>query len=1261
MVASLANNVSIKEVTINNQVPAGIKAICERNKQSKFKKVVKILVVGEARVGKTSFVKSLKNEKFEQQQSITRVTEVSTIQWQQTEESHEYIVESKVFDFGGQEIFNFIHPIFQTSQHAIVVLVANIYAPNQEKQIENLEEIKNQIANLKSFYEEILLALTCFDGSEDHEFPFINSDDFGLAVDRVFRISNKERSGIESIKNKITKMLDWPSVGWTISGRCAELAQHFGERNKSEPMILNFNERRIGIENDLVMLHNSGWIFRSKDKKHIFTSDSLITKMFQGLFRIPGNDFTEDWEIEEVRHGVISERKFSSLFTSLLSCVFNISNGKYMEECCLVFLEFLESFSVCWRVQKRTLKGTRVFVMLPSLLPPFLLQGDLVGRREYLWKKIENKRKAATAQIRRKVKISEHTRCWDGKKVMDFIFPRLMVKLWDEMIDLELCWCDKFVLRGELHVDQLSIELENVENVLIVTRQGNEIDLECIGSCFGILAAFGDELEGLVEEYKDCFGVPRQVKVETIFYCCQAPIESFNAWEFEKIEKIKEKLEIKIACEACGSSFSGFERMENVWDELRFIYLLKATQKEREFESLIEAMEQAAGELIKFPINKITTKRQMKMHVEKRQGGMIISNLRFHRLLGEGAEGPVYQCCIYPIPTENLVYQSSKLKDDEESTEKHKAEWMNTMVGKYMACKIGKASESNYHEMFKEDRSTKALRSLLNTLTKMWINPSKTNQKEEAQQLWSDLATQFEIAQSNLLTKAANIKETSEQLRNFMNALPSSIIGSSWDAEKEKLGEIFEFLNELNSLSNQSEVLEELFGSLYRNEAPAVAFERARKQFTSREAEVWKTITQSMTSSKSPPIFTFIFSKAVNFWATNFFRKILPMVEALCNKFKSLESHLSSCPDLLNFSKCLESGNSMENSKSVMSEILKTQKMLFHKNELQILEELENNAKVDQTHIFLCSTLHSFAGNLDARLLPDSVRDIEMKFESEEPVVVDLMNIFDGTLSLIASERLENFSLMKECQSRLLLFYQVCLGVQELKYAKVAHKDIKLANILINKRLGWACISDFGLAIRYAEGGIALPDQQNLELCGVVHHPPEIALLKEKKRDTPVDKIDVFCLGSILAELIINPFKLASLSTNEAPVLDGLIALKEHIEKQEYAERLDIGDLISIVAYFLLYLCCYRGTEASQVLRVILKSVEPGTTQFTGAYRMDVEFLKKFILLSTKNRFSIGEKIIIEILLGVDLIHTRSLVQARLAAFCQSASAFLAK
>src|SRR3990167_7248662 len=146
LIACLANNISIKELNVARIRPNGIEAICERNKQKQFNKIVKILVVGEARVGKTSFVKSLKNDKFEQQQSITRATEVSSIQWLQ-EGDQEREVESKVFDFGGQESFNFIHPIFQPSQHSIVILVSNVFAPNAKKQMKKHKEIQKQIGN----------------------------------------------------------------------------------------------------------------------------------------------------------------------------------------------------------------------------------------------------------------------------------------------------------------------------------------------------------------------------------------------------------------------------------------------------------------------------------------------------------------------------------------------------------------------------------------------------------------------------------------------------------------------------------------------------------------------------------------------------------------------------------------------------------------------------------------------------------------------------------------------------------------------------------------------------------------------------------------------------------------------------------------------------------------------------------------------------------------------------------------------------------
>src|SRR3990167_6812400 len=623
----------------------------------------------------------------------------------------------------------------------------------------------------------------------------------------------------------------------------------------------------------------------------------------------------------------------------------------------------------------------------------------------------------------------------------------------------------------------------------------------------------------------------------------------------------------------------------------------------------------------------MATKRQIKTYVNKQEGRMKCSHLRFHRLLGEGAEGPVYQCCTLP-----------------------KAESINTaVVGKYMACKIGKASESILQSLFEEERSAKALQTLLKTLSKMWI---KANGSANLQ--WNEFATQFLLAQHNLENKTANKEETIEKLTSVLTSTESSI-GASWESEKHYLMEILELINKMDCLSNESDVLTELFESLRNNEPPEIAFQRARTNFSSQEAQALQAIIKKVEEGSITP--NSAFTRALIFWARNFPRLNPPLVVAICNRFKALELYLPSSPGVLNLSECVGSGSNIESSKKVLAEILKARKMIFHKNELQILKVLQNTA--GQTQTYLCSTLLSFADDLDASLLPDSAQGCEMRFDGKEPVVVDLMNIFDGTLESIANERLpypnNRREQLERCLQRLVLFYQVCLGVLELKKAKVAHKDIKLANILINKKLGWACIADFGLAIRYGEGGIALPKQKNLEMCGVHNQPPKIKLLKSHNK-TPVDKIDVFSLASILDDLIITPFKLF---LSETQLLGGFLTLKNQIENKKYKERLDIEELIAIVAYFVIYLCSCVKNHAGLVLQTILSSVEEasrivakGFFKNSTPYRVDTECLKQLILLScNQNRFSIEEKMVIEILLDVDLAHSQKCVQTRLDLF----------
>ena len=96
------------------------------------------MIVGDARTGKTSVVRSLKKQPFDKNQSITNAVEISEFS-AETEQ-----VKMKIFDFGGQEIFQFVHPIFQSSQQCIVILVVNEF-------YQTVWRIKDQIDFLKNF------------------------------------------------------------------------------------------------------------------------------------------------------------------------------------------------------------------------------------------------------------------------------------------------------------------------------------------------------------------------------------------------------------------------------------------------------------------------------------------------------------------------------------------------------------------------------------------------------------------------------------------------------------------------------------------------------------------------------------------------------------------------------------------------------------------------------------------------------------------------------------------------------------------------------------------------------------------------------------------------------------------------------------------------------------------------------------------------------------------------------------------------------
>lgn len=101
-----------------------------------------------------------------------------------------------------------------------------------------------------------------------------------------------------------------------------------------------------------------------------------------------------------------------------------------------------------------------------------------------------------------------------------------------------------------------------------------------------------------------------------------------------------------------------------------------------------------------------------------------------------------------------------------------------------------------------------------------------------------------------------------------------------------------------------------------------------------------------------------------------------------------------------------------------------------------------------------------------------------------------------------------------DVKQNLKYFDQVLNGVHYMHESGIAHMDIKLENILINNSQNLVKVIDFGYAVKFIRNNSKLLMSQR---CGTESYfPPEYY----RKGDFECDKVDIWCLGIVLYNLI---------------------------------------------------------------------------------------------------------------------------------------------
>ena len=334
---------------------------------------IKLLLVGNSNVGKSSILRALKNEPFDEKIKSTHAISLDNLTVEDSD------VKLQVWDLGGQEIYYGTHRIFMMSPSVQLVIfdsdtesksvspdrlkddeeVRNINLPYYIKKIEEISP-DSKIMILQSKFEKFT------------EIP--NNLGKYLLKYGNSRISAKTNFGIKSLRHLITDIAESVSIyGQDVPFYWESVREYFInnfendeplkiiDKQKFREICLQKNVLEDGIDDLLRYLHNTGALYyRDEMQENIIIDQIWALKVIYKVFDRE-NDFYK--EMRAFSNGKCTIRTLFNDFDKL--------EDKYSIDEKWIFLRFMQSCSLCFPVKssREEILNLNHFLIFPEFLP----------------------------------------------------------------------------------------------------------------------------------------------------------------------------------------------------------------------------------------------------------------------------------------------------------------------------------------------------------------------------------------------------------------------------------------------------------------------------------------------------------------------------------------------------------------------------------------------------------------------------------------------------------------------------------------------------------------------------------------------------------------------------------------------------------------------------------------------------------------------------------------------------------------------------
>ena len=406
-----------------------------RNNSKKLNEV-KIIILGESSAGKTSLVRHLENENFDEAEGQTHGIRIRRLNFEMSDGDE---VMTNVWDFGGQEIMHATHQFF-LSRRSIYVLVLSS---------RNEERVEKWLKHAASYggRSPVLVVLNKID--ENPAFQ-VNQKQLVSKYPQIkgfHRISCKTGDGVvafrEALRQEIdqsdTRITPFPVKWLAVKQHFAGMEADYIDTAQFEQVCLaNGIERQVTQEVLLQFLHDLGLVINFRNLRNFDTQILNPLWLTNGVYRIINS------YIVAASGGVLREADFDRVVNdpryspeNTAGRVFHYPRNKLH-----YIVRVMQEFELCYQLDPAT-------YVVPQLLP--------VQEPDY---------KHEGATIRFIVEFPEY--------MPDSIFPRLMVRL-HGFIYNNLHWRTGMILQKAVFINAVArVRWDREDQKIMIDVSGEE-------------------------------------------------------------------------------------------------------------------------------------------------------------------------------------------------------------------------------------------------------------------------------------------------------------------------------------------------------------------------------------------------------------------------------------------------------------------------------------------------------------------------------------------------------------------------------------------------------------------------------------------------------------------------------------------------------------------------------------------------------------------------------------------------------------------